>query len=99
MIQLYFHSYHTKIDIPIRVYADFECFNMPNMQNISDKTKILFTHVPCSIVYYLISPWQCGYKCYAGPNCVQFFVDEMLQLEKMAKEYYTLDIPLNECRR
>ena len=25
---LFFHSYHTKIDLPIRVYADFECFNI-----------------------------------------------------------------------
>ena len=24
---LNFHSWHTKIDVPIRVYADFECFN------------------------------------------------------------------------
>ena len=65
---LNFHSYHTKIDIPIRVYADFECFNIPNFEQQSDKTKILFTHEPCSVVYYLISPWFEGYKSFSGEN-------------------------------
>ena len=31
---LYFKSYHTKIVIPIRVYADFECFNIPNTKQL-----------------------------------------------------------------
>ena len=91
---LNFHSYHTKIDIPIRVYADFECFNIPNFEQQSDKTKILFTHSPCSVVYYLISPWFEGYKSHSGEMCVKLFVDEMFELEKKAVEYYLTNLPL-----
>ena len=85
---LNFHSYHTKIDIPIRVYADFECFNIPQSENISNQTKILFTHSPCSVGYYLISPWQTGYKCFSGPECVINFIKDLFEIEKKAREYF-----------
>ena len=54
---LYFKSYQTKIDIPIIVFADFECFNIPKNEYISHQSKILFNHEPISVAYYLESPW------------------------------------------
>ena len=91
---LFFKSFQTKIDIPIRVYADFECFNIPIDEYVSDKTKILFKHEPISVAYYLISPWFEGYKCFSGRGCVKLFVQEIFEIEKMAGLYYTTCIPL-----
>ena len=91
---LYFNSYHTKIDIPIRVYADFECFNLPQKEIISNKTKILFKHEPCSVGYYLISPWQTGYKSYTGSDCDINFVQDIFEIEKKASEYFDTSIDL-----
>ena len=91
---LYFKSFQTKIDIPIRVYADFECFNIPIDEYISDKTKILFTHEPCSVVYYLKSPWQTGYKTFSGKMCVNSFVNDIFEIEKLAGLYYNTNLKL-----
>ena len=76
------------------MYADFECFNIPQNECISEQTKILFTHSPCSVVYYLISPWFEGFRFCTGEDCVKFFVEEMLELEKKASDYYNLNIEL-----
>ena len=92
---LNFHSWHTKIDVPIRVYADFECFNIPQKENITNSTKILFTHEPISVVYYLISPWQCGYKSFTGKDCVRSFVNDIFEIEKKSSEYYLTNLPIN----
>ena len=77
-----FKDHHTKIDIPIRIYSDFECFNIPCEQKTQNNTKILFQQIPCSVGYYLITPWQDEYKHCAGENAIEFFVHEMLSLEK-----------------
>ena len=65
------------------------------MENISDKTKILFTHEPCSVVYYLISPWSEMYKCFSGRGCVKNFVDEIFEIENKAIEYFKTNLKIN----
>ena len=37
---LKFEDHHTKVDVPIRIYADFECINQP--QNDPKTPKVLF---------------------------------------------------------
>ena len=91
---LYFKDYYTKIDIPIRVYADFECFNIPRKEYITQNTKILSNQEPCSIVYYLISPWQTGYKYSTQKDCANIFVHEIFEIEKKAREYFDTSIDL-----
>ena len=46
---LKFEDHHMKIPLPIRVYADFECFNQP--QNTPN---VLFKQIPIAVGYYVI---------------------------------------------
>ena len=54
-----------KISLPIRVYADFECFNQPQ-----SNPKILFKQFPMAVGYYLISPFGTYFYSYFGEGCV-----------------------------
>ena len=49
--QLKFEDYYTKVPVPIRVYADFECNIQPQ-----NNPKVLFKQIPIAVGYYLISP-------------------------------------------
>ena len=79
MDHLKFDDYHMKVPVPIRVYADLECINQP-----TDDPKVLFTQIPIAVGFYLISPFGNEYYSYFGVNCVAWFVNEILTLEKNA---------------
>ena len=78
-----------KVPVPIRVYADFECINQP-----TDDPKVVFKLIPIAVGFYLISPFGNEYYSYLGVDCVAWFVNEMLTLEKIASEYFETNIPL-----
>ena len=44
---LKFEDYHTKVPVPKRVYADFECPNQP--QNNPKTPKVLFKQIPLAV--------------------------------------------------
>ena len=90
--RLKFKDYHMKVPVPIRVYADFECINQPTDDPI--KSKVLFIQIPIAVGFYLISPFGNQYYSYFGEDCVTWFVNEMLTLEKIASEYFETNIPL-----
>ena len=73
-----------KVPVPIRVQADFECINQPQEpQNTEGASpKVLFKQIPIAVGYYLISPFGNTYYSYFGTDCTQWFVNEMLKLEK-----------------
>ena len=82
-----------KVPVPIRVYADFECINQPTDDPKGDP-KILFEQIPIAVGFCLISPFGNEYYSYLGVDCVAWFVNEMLTLEKIASEYFETNIPL-----
>ena len=78
-----------KIPLPIRVYADFECINQP-----TSHPKKLFEQIPIAVGFYLISPFGNCYYSYFGENCVTWFVNEILTLEKYASNYFETNLEL-----
>ena len=98
---LKFEDYHMKVPVPIRVYADFESINQ--LQNdltddreaaVANAPKVLFKQIPIAVGFYLISPFGNEHYSYFGVDCVAWFVNEMLTLEKTASEYFETNIPL-----
>ena len=90
---LKFEDYHMKVLVPIRVYADFECINQPT-DDREAAPKVLFKQIPIAVGFYLISPFGNEYYSYIGVDCVAWFVNGMLTLEKIASEYFETNIPL-----
>ena len=86
---LKFEDYHMKVPIPIRVYADFECINQP-----TGDPKVLFKQIPIAVGFYIISPFGNNYSSYFGESCVTWFVNEMLNLENIASNYFETNLPL-----
>ena len=94
---LKFEDYHMKVPIPVRVYADFECINQPTDDRedaVAIAPKVFFKQIPTAVGFYLISPFGNEYYSYFGVDCVAWFVNEMLTLEKFASEYFETNIPL-----
>ena len=56
--------------------------------------KVLFKRFPIAVGFYLISPFGNEYYSYFGVDCVAWFVNEILTLEKNASEYFETNIPL-----
>ena len=86
-----------KVPVPIRVNADFECINQPTDDHKGDREaapKVLFKQNPIAVGFYLISPFGNEYYSYFGVDCVAWFVNEMLTLEKIASEYFETNISL-----
>ena len=65
-----------KIPLPIRVYADFECINQPQII-----PNVLYKQIPIAVGFYVISPFGNKYNSYFGTDCNEWFVKEMLILE------------------
>ena len=89
-----YEDYHMKGNVPKRVYADFECINQP-----TNNPNVLFKHNLIAVGFYLTSlpgslcVTPSGNKYYSyfvegctggQQSCVEWFVDEMLPLEKNA---------------
>ena len=90
---LKFEDYHMKVPVPKRVYADFECIDQPTDDRES-VPKVLFKQIPIAVCFYLISSFGNEYYSYIGVDCVAWFVNEILTLEKLASEYFETNIPL-----
>ena len=87
---LNFEDHYMKVNLPIKIYADFECLNI----KVDDIPKIIYKQVPITVGFYLISPWQTELYSYQGIDSVNWFVKQMLKLEKDTKFYFKNDIPL-----
>ena len=78
---LKFEDYHMKVPVPIRVYAGFECIIQP-ANDRKAAPKVLFKQIPIAVGFYLNSPFGNEYYSYFGVDCVAWFVNEILTLEK-----------------
>ena len=68
-----------KVALPLRIFADFESFNQPNL--VADYLKILFKQIPTAV----------GLEkniCF-GNNCVNWFIKIVLELQSAACECFT----------
>ena len=81
-----------KLPLPIKVYADFECFNQP--QKDPNQPKVLFEQIPIAVGFYLISPIGYHYYSNSGLDSVSWFVRRVLTLKKKANKYFKKNIPL-----
>ena len=85
-----FEDYHMKIDLPFRVYADFECLNT----HVEDQEHVLYEQEPIAVGYYWGSPSGNTYNSYFGGSCVNWFVDQILELQPTASKYFQLNLSL-----
>ena len=90
---LKFADYHMNVPVPIRVYADSECINQPT-DDREAAPKFLFKQIPIAVGFHVISPFGNEYYSYFGVDCVEWFVNEMLTLEKIASIYFETNLEI-----
>ena len=105
-----FNDWYMKIDPPMWIAADFECINIPindndnDNENDNDKvTDKLFVNKPLAIGYNIVKNSEYdnlnlekdGYIKYFGEDCVEWFVNEMLEIESYMKTYFNNDLDIN----
>ena len=93
-----------KIDQPMWIAADFEGMNIPIIDNYNDNvTDKLLVNKPVSIGYNIVKNpdyenlnlEKDGYIKFFGEDCVEWFVNEMLEIESYMKNYSKNEIEIN----
>ena len=93
-----------KIDPPIWIAADFECMNIPINDNDNDNIKDkLFVNKPVAIGYNIVKNSyyenlnleKDGYIKDFGEDCVEWFINEMLEIEGYMKKYFKNELEIN----
>ena len=99
-----FNDWYMKIDPPMWIAADFECMNFPTNDNINNgDTDKLFINKPVAIGYNIVklsgydnlNLEKDGYIKYFGEDCVQWFVNEMMEIENYMKTYFKNELEIN----
>ena len=97
-----FNDWYMKIDPPMWIAADFECMNIPinDNDNVTDR---LFINKPVAIGYNIVKNSyyenlnleKDGYIKYFGGDCVEWFVNEMLEIEGDMKNFFKNELEIN----
>ena len=105
-----FNDWYMKIDPPVWTAADFECMNIPinnnNDVNVNDNDNVtdkLFVNKPVAIGYNIVKHpdydnmnlEKDGYIKYFGEDCVEWFINEMLEIEAYMKDYFKNELEIN----
>ena len=99
-----FHDWYLRIDPPMWIAADFECMNIPIIDNDDDNvTDKLLVNKPVAIGYNIVKNpdyenlnlEKDGYIKIFGEDCVGWFVNEMLEIESFMKNYFKNEIEIN----
>ena len=99
-----FNDWYMKIDPPMWIAADFECMNIPINNNDHDNvTDKLFLSKPVAIGYNIVKNpdydnlnlEKDGYIKYFGEDCVECFINEMLEVESYMKTYFENELDIN----
>ena len=77
--------------MPFRVYADFDC----SKTHVDDQKNALFKRRPIEVGYYSAAPLENTSNSNFGGACVNWFVNQMLELHYTANEYFKRNITLN----
>ena len=92
-----FNDWYMKIDPPMWIAADFECMNISINNNNNDYvTDKLFINKPVAIGYKMVKHPEYdnlnlekdGYNKDFGEDCVEWFINEMLEIENYMKNYF-----------
>ena len=111
-----FNDWYMKIEPPMWIAADFECMNIPIIDNnnnnddennndnvnVNDHDK-LFLNKPIAIGYNIvkhpeydnINLQKDGSIKYFGEDCVEWFINEMLEIESYMKTYFKNELENN----
>ena len=98
------NDWYMKIDPPIWISADFECMNIPIKDNDNDNvTDNLFINKPVAKGYNIVKDLDYenlnfekdGYIKYSGEVCVEWFINEMLEIEGYMKSFFQNEIEIN----
>ena len=99
-----FNDWYMKVDPPMWIAADFECLNIPINDNDNENdTDKLFANKPVAIGYDIVkNPFydnlnleKYGYIKYFGEDCVEWFINEMLEIEGYMKNYFKSEPEIN----
>ena len=90
---LSFKNYRYKEAVPFAVYADFECLLEPT----GDESRVQ-KHIPHSAAYYLKYAFDDTLSKFAikrGPDCIEWFIDQLLEIAKTVNSYLTKIVPMS----
>ena len=99
-----FNDWYMKIDPPMWIAADFEGMNIPIIDNDNDHvTDKLFISKPVVRVYNIVKKpdyenlnlEKDGYIKHSGEDCVERFINEMLEIESSMKTYFKIELEIN----
>ena len=101
-----FNDWYMKIDPPMWIAADFECMNIPINNNNNDNDNVtdkMFVNKPVAIGYNIVKNpdynnlnlEKDGYIKYFGEDCVEWFINEMLEIESYMKTYFKNELKIN----
>ena len=99
-----FKDWYMKIDPPMWIVANFECMNIPINDDDNDHvTDKLFVNKPIAIGYNIVKHpdydnlilEKDGYNKYFGEDCVEWFINEMMEIEAYMKNYFKNEIEIN----
>ena len=91
--QVYRKKYFHKVEIFVRIYADFEAENQIDKSNEGDRTTNIFKKNPVCSGYCIVSELNDvlhsgNYNSPLGYNNVDWFVDGVIQLENKMNLYF-----------
>ena len=102
-----FNDWYMKIDRPMWIAADFECMNIPIIDNDNDHvTDKFFTNNSVAVGYNIVKKVKNpeyansnlekdGYIKYFGEDCVEWFLNEMWEIESYMKNYFKNELEIN----
>ena len=101
-----FNDWYMKIDPPMWMAADFECMNVLINDDDNDTDHItdrLFVSKPVAIGYKIVenldyenlNSEEDGFIKFFGEDCVEWFINEMPELEGYMKNYFKDELEIN----
>ena len=99
-----FNDWYIKIDPPIWIAANFECMNIPIIDSDNDHvTDKLFINKPVAVGYNIVKTPEYenlnlendGYIKYFGEDWVEWYINEMLEIESHMKTYFKNELEIN----
>ena len=93
-----------KIDPPMWIVADFECMIIPIIDNDNNNvTNKMFVNKAAAIGYNIVKNLDYenlnlekdGYIKHFGEDCVEWFMNEMLEIEEYVKSFFKNELEIN----
>ena len=95
---LKFTNYSQKKTVPFVIYSDIECLLSPITSDVAHNTTKYQEHVPFTIGYYVKCAYDDSlsfYKQYTGPDCMQWFVNQLHDFAEDVETVFLCDLPMD----